>query len=462
MSKRLWLSLGLVVAIALVGWGINRQGKEEEQTAKDAGEEVVVVINGGPKETDIVEVNNLKRDIAEFNKIYPNIEIKWTDRAYSPDSFTTSMAGGTAEDVISLFATEGYVAERGYALDITDLIDKWEYRDQLNLNMLEPFRRGDRFYALPKSGYIIGMWYNKTMFKEAGLVSDGGKYLVPEDWQELARAAEKLTNRQKNIAGYGIYGKDAYAGWGMLNWVWQAGGDFEKNIGGKWKAVFDEPEAVTALEFLKKLRWEYDCFQKNILLGPDQIWKLFAAGQVAMTNGTNDWVLNLINKYGMKRENLGMVLLPAGPKGRANQLGGDYWIINPNSSKEVQEAAFKWITWKLLRMMDPDYVRTNGEQLRKAGQVSTISSIPVFTGEIDEKMRSAAKEYEDVLVDWPDVWREASKYIHTEPPFFAQQLYSEYLGPVLQAVLTKKTADPQKLLQNAAENFEVRFLGQVK
>jgi ABC-type glycerol-3-phosphate transport system substrate-binding protein len=460
MSKRLWLVLGVIIVAALAGWGINRREKTDQQTELNSGKKIVVVINCGPKETDKVAVKNLKADIAEFNKIYPNIEIKWTDRGYSPDSFATSIAGGTAEDVITLWATEGYVAERGYAWDLTKMINDWEYKDQLNMSMLEPFKRNGRYYALPMSGYIIGMWYNKKIFRDAGLTKGDGSYLVPENWEEFARTAQKLTNRKKGIAGYGIYGKGAYAGWGMLNWVWQAGGDFEKEVGGKWRATFGESETVKAFEFVRDLRWKYDCLQPNLLLATQDVWPLFAAGQIAMTNGTNDWTPILINQNGMKIDEIGMALLPAGPAGRANQLGGDYCIINPNRPQEVQKAAFKWITWKLLKSVSPEFVKRTGEQMRRQGQVDKISSIPVFTGELDQKMRQTAQEYRDVLIDFPGVWQEASKYIKPEPPFFAQQLYGEYLSPVVQSVLTKEKTNPKQLLQKAAKSFEERFLNQ--
>ena len=462
MSKRAWLTLALIVVVVLAVWGISRQDTTDQQTSQTSGKKVVVVVNNGPKETDPVAVDHFKKSIAEFNKVYPDIEIKWTDRPYSPDSFATSMAGGTAEDVITLLATEGYMAVRGYALDLTEMINEWEYKDQLNMALLEPFEHNGRYYGLPISGYIIGLWYNKQIFRDAGLVDGEESYIVPENWEEFAQLAQKLTDRKKNISGYGIYGKDAYAGWGFLNWVWQAGGDFIKNVDGKWRAVFGEPEAVTALEFIQDLRWKYDCLQPNLLLAPQDIWPLFASGQIAMTNGTNDWTPTLVNQHEMKLEDIGMALLPAGPAGRANQLGGDYLIINPNSPKEVQEAAFKWITWRMLKSVSPEFVKKDGEMLREQGLVGKISSIPVFIGELDDRMRQTAQEYKDVLVDFPDVWREASKYIHPEPAFFAQQLYGEYLSPVLQSVLTKKNADPKKLLQQAAKSFEERFLSQVQ
>ena len=73
------------------------------------------------------------------------------------------MAGGTAEDVIILWASEGYEAERGYALDLTDFIDECEYKVQINQDVLTPFNRDDRIYFLPYSGYVMGLFYNKKI-----------------------------------------------------------------------------------------------------------------------------------------------------------------------------------------------------------------------------------------------------------------------------------------------------------
>ena len=198
MSKRAWLTLALIVVVVLAVWGISRQDTTDQQTSQTSGKKVVVVVNNGPKETDPVAVDHFKKSIAEFNKVYPDIEIKWTDRPYSPDSFATSMAGGTAEDVITLFATEGYVAERGYALDLTEMINEWD-KDQLNMALLEPFEHNGRYYGLPISGYIIGLWYNKQIFRDAGLVDGEESYIVPENWEEFAQLAQKLTDRKRTF-----------------------------------------------------------------------------------------------------------------------------------------------------------------------------------------------------------------------------------------------------------------------
>ena len=84
-----WLIIVAVVAIGIFAVNSNR-GKQQ---AQDDQGKIVVVMNAGPKETDKVAVQRLKEDIARFNEVYPNIEIRWTDRPYAPDSFTTSMAG---------------------------------------------------------------------------------------------------------------------------------------------------------------------------------------------------------------------------------------------------------------------------------------------------------------------------------------------------------------------------------
>ncbi len=457
-TRQKWrLSLVILVAAA-IGIFVSMSNKGTEQRAAVSQNKIVVVMNAGPKETDKVAVKRLKEDIARFNELYPEIEIRWTDRPYSPDSFATSMAGGTAEDIISLWATEGYVAERGYALDLTAMISQWEYKEQLNMKVLQPFVQKEKIYALPTNGYIMGLWYNKRLFKENGLVDSAGQPKPPQTWEEFVQCAAKLANREKGIAGFGIMGNGAEAGWGLLNWVWQAGGDFQRQVDGKWQAVFDSPQAVTALDFIKALRWRHNVLQTNLLSTAQELQQRFAAGQIGMMFGSNDWIPNLINQYDMNPADIGMALLPAGPAGRANQMGGNYYIINPQSSPEVQKAAFKWIAWRVLGTVSPERIEERGEDLRRQGQVGVLSALPIFTGEADRKARVAAAAYKDVLVDFPDVWKEAAKYMRPEPPFFCQQLYSEYLGPAIQEILTTKNADSKTLLIKAASGFQDRFL----
>jgi ABC-type glycerol-3-phosphate transport system substrate-binding protein len=459
--KKWWLLL-VVIAVVAIGALTIKSKNDGRQKEAGSGNKIVVVMNAGPAETDQVAVKRLKEDIARFNKIYPEIEVRWTDRSYSPDSFSTSMAGGTAEDVIRLPATEGYVIERGYALDLSKLLAGWKYKEQLNKEVLTPFIRKGHVYALPIDGYMMGLLYNKKLFREAGLVDAQGKTKAPADWDEFVAAAKKLTNKQKGIAGFFIMGNGAQAGWGFLNWVWQAGGDFEQERGGKWKAVFGEDEAVEALKFVSDLRWKHDVLQSSLLANFNDMRPRFASGQVGMMFSAQDAIPALANQYDMKLEDIGMALLPAGPAGRANQMGGNYYIINPKRPAKVQAAAFKWITWKVLGSMDPQRIRENGEDLRRQGQIGTLTALHVFTGETDSKAREAAEPYKDVLVDFPEVWNEAVKYMRPEPSFFCQQLYSEYLGPAVQAVLTGKNADPKALLKNAARGFQERFLNDVK
>ena len=457
--KKWWLAVAL--AVVVIGGLAVRNKMVGKQKAAGGQGKIVVLMNSGPKETDKVAVKRLQEDISRFNELYPEIEIRWTDRSYSPDSFSTSMAGDTAEDIITLWATEGYVAERGYALDLSKLLAGWEYKAQLNKDVLAPFVREGKVYALPKDGYLMGLLYNKKLFKEAGLLDSRGNAQAPADWDEFVAAAKKLTDRKKGIAGFGIMGNGAEAGWGFLNWVWQAGGDFEQEKGGTWKAVFAEKEAVEALKFIRDLRWQHDVLQSTLLATSNDLTARFASDQIGMMFAAQDRIPGLVNQYGMKRDDIGVALLPAGPTGRANQMGGNYYMINPKSPVEVQEAAFKWITWKILGAMDPARVRENGADLRRQGQIGALTAMPIFIGETDRKAREAAAPYSDVLVDFPDVWREAARYMRPEPPFFCQQLYSEYLGPAVQAVLTKRDAEPQALLTKAARGFQERFLTQV-
>ena len=46
---------------------------------------------------------------------------------------------------------------------------------------------------------------------------------------------------------------------------------------------------------------------------------------------------------GMKKENLGFIHMPAGPKRHVTLIGGGYYVFNKNATDEQIEAAFRYI-----------------------------------------------------------------------------------------------------------------------
>jgi ABC-type glycerol-3-phosphate transport system substrate-binding protein len=365
------------------------------------------------------------------------------------------MSGNNCTDVVGLFATEATtVIEKDLAADITDMVKTWDKYQNLNESVIRPITYEGRIYGLPIGGvggsYVMTLFYNKDLFNEAVIEKP------PDTWEELVETAKKLTDRSKGQAGFGILGEKGGAGWHFLNWVWQSGGDFEVKKEGKWTAVFDSPEAVRALQFVKDLRWKHQVLQDDILCDNDDLFEYFSAERIAMAIFTPEYLVHLVEKYEMPFEKIGIALLPAGPGGRANQMGGAYNIINPAIPREKQEWAFKAMTFDY----ELDTIELKCQTMKRQDRIFGFGVIPVFHGEYQDKVEGIVDKYR-TIPGQKKLMREAAKYVHPEPPYFSQQLYSEFLGPSVQEVLTNEKSNPEKLLREAAHDFQSRFLDKI-
>ena len=435
-------------------------GKKESRQINNKQNLIIISVNNGPKEGEDERIEEQKLQNKIFQKYYPNGLIEASSWQFSPETFLSRMAIGTCTDVVGVFASDVLsIMEKGYALDITNMIKEWELFQQLRPEIIEPITRNGRIYGLPVGGigggYVMTLFYNKKLFKEAGIVDEKGEAKPPQTWEEFVEIAKKLTNREKNVAGFGILGGDG-AGWHFLNWVWQAGGEFEKNIDGKWTAVFDSPEAVKALEFIKDLKWKHNVLQANVLTSNDDLFQLFVAEQIAMAIFTPEYLIYLVEKFKYPIENIGITLLPAGPAGRANQMGGAYNIINPTTSKEKQKMAFNFLTFTY----NLEWIEEQCKLLKQQGRVFGFATLPIFKEEYQSKINAIIDKYRTVPGDIA-LMAEAVKYVRPEPPYYCQQLYQEALTPLIQAVLTDKNVDCEKLLKDGAKKFQTGFLDKI-
>jgi len=443
----------LLVSLWMAGCG---GGEGPESRSPSGQKEIVITVNNGPLEGDEkrIEEHRLLNEL--FMKKYPGARIYGDPWQYSPESFMLRISGGTCTDVVGLFASEAAtIIEKGIPTDITDMVTEWDKYPYLNKSVLDPISHEGKIYGLPVGGvggsYVMTLFYNKDHFREAGIEKP------PDTWEEFVEIAKKLTDRSKGRAGFGILGEKGGAGWHFLNWVWQSGGDFEVKENGGWKAVFDSPEAVRALQFLKDLRWKHQVLQDDILCDNDDLFEYFSAGRISMSIFTPEYLVHLIEKYEMPYQKIGIALLPAGPGGRANQMGGGYSIINPNISEEKKKWAFRAITFEY----DLDTIELRCQIMKRQGRIFGFGVLPVFSGEYQDKIEAIIDKYRTVPGQ-QELMQEASEYIRPEPPYYCQQLYSEFTGPAVQKVLTDQDADPEELLKRAASDFQERFLNKVR
>lgn len=136
-----------------------------------------------------------KDEFADFQKAYPGTEIEWLDKKGTelPAFYQTQLVAGTAPDVVDL---QGAIwveyAANGALLDLTPHLQaEPEFAKLFNPDYLASWQYDGKNYMLPFYIAKTLLYYNKGMFREAGL-SD-----PPRSFDELLALAQTMAHGEK-------------------------------------------------------------------------------------------------------------------------------------------------------------------------------------------------------------------------------------------------------------------------
>jgi multiple sugar transport system substrate-binding protein len=119
-----------------------------------------------------------------------------------------------------------------------------EFRSQfIPLLINEGSQYEGRTFGLPITVSSRALYYNKTLFKQAGLTSP------PANWADLKKAAQAVHALGPDKYGFGIQGKDAETSTYFYYFLWGNGGDILSQDG--TRPLFNAPEGQEAAQFLK-------------------------------------------------------------------------------------------------------------------------------------------------------------------------------------------------------------------
>ncbi|MGO4929308.1 ABC transporter substrate-binding protein [Fundicoccus sp. Sow4_D5] len=184
------------------------------------------------------------REIADdFEAENPGIKIELQVTGWGEywTMLEAAATGGSLPDIFWMHSNEIY---KYGSNDMLLNLDEYIGRDSIDLTkfpqgLVDIYNVNESQYAIPKDFDTIGLWYNKTMFDEAGLDYPDETWT----WETLREAAEILTDEEK-----GQYGMSAQLSnqEGYYNFVYQNGGTIltdERTSG------YDLPETIEALEY---------------------------------------------------------------------------------------------------------------------------------------------------------------------------------------------------------------------
>jgi multiple sugar transport system substrate-binding protein len=395
-------------------------------------------------------IKQFNAQVTQFERANPSIDIKPVEYQWTGPSFAAKLAAGTLPTVFEVpFTDARTLGDNGQLADLTSLAKALPYFSKYNKAVLaEGIDSKGRIIALPKGAYAQALHYNRKLFAQAGL--DPNK--PPRTWAQVMAYARQITEKTGK-AGYVEMAKDDNtAGWILTTLVYTLGGRMEKGVGTKAVATLNNPQAVTALNMLKKMRWTDNSMGANFDYGWSDINQAFAAGNVGMYISGSDVYTNLVQASNIDPSIYGLAAVPLAKKKTAGVLGGGTEVaVKPSAKTAEKVAAMKWIDFFYERpLVTKSRAIQNAKTLAANKQPVGVPALPLFNKAQYLLANSWIKPYINVPLDQmkPFLTDVFDQQLIPEPAASTQSVYHA-LDPVVEAVLTDKNANVESLLNQA-------------
>ncbi len=432
------LALLGVSALALTACGGN--------TDESAGGKTRITVNCMPPKSAKTDRAFFEEDIAAFEKQHPDIDVVPHDAfpCQDPKTFDAKLAGGQMEDVFYTYFTDArHVVDINQAADLTPYVKELKSYGTLQKQLRDIYTVDGKVYGIPRTGYSMGLIYNKALFEKAGLDPDR----PPTTWAEVRTAAKKIAGLGGGTVGYADYSAQNQGGWHFTAELYSQGGDVVSADGKQ--ATVDTPEGRAVLQTLHDMRWTDDSMGSRQLLVINDAQQMMGSGKLGMYLAAPDNIPILVKEKGASYEDIAIAPMPGG---KATLVGGDGYMVSKKASPAQIRAALKWLDHMFLTPGDGflgDYARA-----KKHDAPVGLPEPRLFTGAADAEDQRVKQANANVPVENYQSFLDGNQRLDMkiEPPH-AQQIYS-VLDGVVSAVLTKQDADIDRLLKDASGKID--------
>ncbi len=361
----------------------------------------------------------LKSQIAEFEKANPDIKVEVISLPWGQafEKFLSMVQAGETPDMVEMPERwMGLYANNKQLEDLGPYMKDWAEAGTLGVRAKEfGSTVNSTQFMIPYGYYINAMFYNKKLFKEAGLAGP------PGTMEEFAAAAEKIS-----ALGNGKYGYCLRGGPGAFGSIQQ----FLNNMGGKagyfnadGTSTFNEEGSVKGLQMMQDIYMKGWAPKDSISWGFNELVTGFYSGTCAMLNQDPDALIGIAEK--MSADDFAVAAWPVGPGGKAYPaLGYAGWAMLSDSPAKAE-------TWKVM-----SYLLENKQNL---GWAKTVGVMPIHNGaEQDAHFKT------EQFKGWFDELNDPGKYVMVTPPTHLENLgvfYDSMVPTAFQELLLgKKTA----------------------
>ena len=350
--------------------------------------------------------------------------------------------------------------------DLSSVLKKRGYDGMMNPAVLATITdEKGAVKSFPMNAYVLGLAFNTDLLDQAGYLAEDGTPHQPATLDEMVEMA-KVIKEKTGKAGLVLPSADNGAGWIFTALAWSFGVDFmEKDENGKWKATFNTPEAVAALQWYKDLKWKYDVLPANTLVTTEEWNRIMGSEGAAMTINGGDWTGKVV-KFGYDPKKLGMMAMPAGPKRHVVLLGGDVQCLRNDSTEDQIDAGIRWLETANSFNLTEEYKKTVEETIATQLEMNMhvgVHSLSVWSTE-SESLQWYNKYLDENTNGNPNHVRLYNEFvanptceIQPEEPVCCQQLYG-ILANCIQEVWIKENADCAEVIAKASADFQSNYL----
>jgi len=363
MKKFIIIVLVLLVSAFLF---VSAKGEKEQPKGKSKFEGQTIVVKLSPD----IAMSGLKGVTEQFEKEY-GVTVDYNEIGW--DVWFPQQAQILATDEPLDVMGNGKNAWIEFPNKLTPLTDTFpDMFDEMVPELVKYSTLRGEVMAVPFLASYQIMFYNKTIFKEAGAK-------IPETWDEFLVTLKKLNDYNGNFNYVADWTTENY----FLNFIltMQSSGVAEYNwIDGKLKFNFDHPLTMKAVELHKKLL-DQGLVDPGILVQLQQdVSALFDQGDIAMMSMWEMYAGFLTDE---QFKNTGYFAFPGREKGMTGTLDGHEYLMIPKSAENPQLAA--------------EYIRYVASYENTKTRSIVDKCIPVYTAQFEDQEITDAIPYLPVI-----------------------------------------------------------------
>lgn len=281
--------------------------------------------------------------VSDFNAAHPDIKVEEVFQGTYDESLNkmkASMDSNNGPSMIQVYEIGSkFMIDSKAVTPVQHFIDADSYDvSDLEENILGYYKFDNKLYSMPFNTSNPVLYYNKDMFKAAGLDPEN----PPLTYEDVAQAAKALTKDGNTGASFAIYG------WFIEQLFANQGVEYVNNGNGRTSAATQSQLNTEA--GIKTVNWLKEMLDNKTALNlgrkTDDTKKAFLAGQIGMTLDSTGSLRGIVDGAQGKFE-VGTAFLPK-PAGVADGgvvVGGaSLWILN-NKTEAEQKAAWEFMKY---------------------------------------------------------------------------------------------------------------------